>query len=299
MELSELVVILMKCIPNSKKYIKAQNSSLKNAVVFTDPRIFSNFENPLHSFPIAAVHGILDLREKLLDRIPMKLLGKEEYTRFEKDFIISLVGPRQQYHGGSYTGDKSKKLIDSFSQINLNDFPSLEPLIPVLESASNLIHTVFGKILLEGWQNSIHEFRNSYGDMQQKVVEILNKSVAGGCGVGIEREFEQLHLHSTKSIPSKLQSIRHNLTPSTKLHILLDHLEEFLLLVNTNRPDSQPLGLGYFAESVLESSHHTFKDLSSRFHGANKLLRTVVEFNAQSIGYLRENISRDSLSLVE
>ena len=41
------------------------------------------------------VHGILGLREKLLDRIPMKLLGKEEYTRFEKDFIISLVGPRQ------------------------------------------------------------------------------------------------------------------------------------------------------------------------------------------------------------
>ena len=51
--------------------------------------------------------------------------------------------------------------------------------------------------------------------MQQKVVEILNKSVPGGCGVGIEREFKQLHLHSTKSIHSKLQSIRHNLTPST------------------------------------------------------------------------------------
>ena len=67
----------------------------------------------------------------------MKLLGKEEYTRFEEAFIIPLVGPRQQYHGGSYTGDKSKKLIDSFSQIDLDDFPSLEPLIPVLESASN------------------------------------------------------------------------------------------------------------------------------------------------------------------
>ena len=42
------------------------------------PRIFSNFENPLHSFPIAPVHGILGLREKLLDRIPMKLLGKRD-----------------------------------------------------------------------------------------------------------------------------------------------------------------------------------------------------------------------------
>ena len=95
----------------------------------------------------------------------------------------------------------------------------------------------------------------------------------------------------------KLQNIRHNLTPSTKLHILLDHLEEFLLLVNTDRPDSQPLGLGYFAESVLESSHHTFKDLLTRFHGANKLLRSVVEFNAQSIGYLIENINKDNLSV--
>ena len=72
--------------------------------------------------------------------------------------------------GGSYNGDKSKKLTDSFSQRNRIDFPSLEPLIPV---------------------------------------------------------------------------IRHNLTPSTKLHILLDHLEEFILLVNTsNRPDFQHLSLG-------------------------------------------------------
>ena len=116
----------------------------------------------------------------------MKLLGKEEYTRFEEAFIIPLVGPRQQYHGGSYTGDKSKKLIDSFSQLDLDDFPSLEPLIPVLESASNLIHKALGKILLEGWQDCIHEFRNSYGEMQQKVVQFLNKS--DECEVGIERE---------------------------------------------------------------------------------------------------------------
>ena len=86
-----------------------------------------------------------------------------------------------------------------------------------------------------------------------------------------------MHLHPTKSTSVKLQNIRHNLTPSTKLHIVLDHLEEFILLVNTDRPDSQPLGLGYFAESVLESSHHTFKDLLTRFHDANKLLRSVVE----------------------
>ena len=149
-------------------------------------------------------------------------------------------------------------------------------MIPVLESASNLIHKVFGKILLEGWQDCIHEFRNSYGEMQQKVVQILNKS----------GELEQMHLQSTKSISVKLQNIKLNLTPSTKLHILLDHLEEFLLLVNT--PDSQPLGLGYFAESVLESSHRTFRDLLTRFHGVNILLRPVVEFNEQSIGYLRE-----------
>ena len=132
-------------------------------------RILSSFETPLRSFPIAAVHGILGLREKLLDRIPMMLLGKEEYTRFEEAFIIPLVSPRQQYHGGFYTGDKSKKLIDSFSQIDLDDFPPLEPLIPVLESASNLIHKVFGKILLEGWQDCIHEFRNSYCEMNTKM----------------------------------------------------------------------------------------------------------------------------------
>ena len=88
----------------------------------------------------------------------MKLLGKEEYTRFEEAFIVPLVGPIQQYHGGSYAGNKSKKPLDSFSQIDLGDFPSLEPLIPVLEV--NLIHKVFGKILLEGWQNCIHELQS-------------------------------------------------------------------------------------------------------------------------------------------
>ena len=154
---------------------------------------------------------------------------------------------------------------------------------------------MFVKILLEGWQDCTHEFRNSYVEMQQKVVQFLSNS--GDCKVGIERELEQMHLQSTKSISVKLQNIKLNLTPSTKLYILLDHLEEFLLLVNTDCPDSQPLGLGYFAKSVLESSHRTFKDLSTRFHGVNKLLRAVVEFNAQSIGYLRENISKDSLSV--
>ena len=79
----------------------------------------------------------------------MKLLGKEVYTRFVEAFIIPVVGPRQQYHEGSYTGNKSKKLIDSFSQIDLGDSPSLEPLIPILESASNLIHKMFGKYSLK------------------------------------------------------------------------------------------------------------------------------------------------------
>ncbi|KAI6651267.1 hypothetical protein LOD99_5414 [Oopsacas minuta] len=106
-----------------------------------------------------------------------------------------------------------------------------------------------------------------------------------------------MHFHPTKSTFGKLLNIRHNLTPSTKLHILLDHLEEFLLLVNTGRPDSQPLGLGYFAESVLESSHHTFKNLLISYQGVKKLFRSVVGFNAQSIGYLKENIEKDNLAV--
>ena len=67
--------------------------------------------------------------------------------------------------------------------------------------------------------------------MQQKVVQFLNKS--GDCEFSIERELEQMHLQSKKSISVKLQNIKLNLIPSTKPNILLDHLEEFLLLVNT------------------------------------------------------------------
>ena len=47
-----------------RRYLQSQN--------------FLQFENPLRSFPIAAVHGILGLREKLLDRIPCTAaIGKE------------------------------------------------------------------------------------------------------------------------------------------------------------------------------------------------------------------------------
>ena len=130
--------------------------------------------------------------------------------------------------------------------------------------------------------------------MQQKVVQFLNKS--DDCEVGIERNWNRC-IYSLRNPFCQASEYQAYLTPSTKLHILLDHLEEFLLIVNTDRPDSQPLGLGYFAESVLESSNRTFKELLTRFHGANKLLRAVVEFNTQSIGHLRENINKDSLSV--
>ena len=49
--------------------------------------------------------------------------------------------------------------------------------------------------------------------------------------------------------------------------------------------------LGYFAESVLKSSRRTFIDLLTHFHGANKLFRAVVEFNAQRIGVFEEYIN--------
>lgn len=84
---------------------------------------------------------------------------------------------------------------------------------------------MFGKILLGGWQDCIHEFRNFYGEMHQEVVLFVNKSVTDDCAVGIELELEQMHKHSTKSISVKLQNMKLNLTRNTELHILLDHLE--------------------------------------------------------------------------
>ena len=139
-------------------------------------------------------------------------------------FIVPL---RQQYHGGTYTGDKSRKLIDNYEQINIQEFPALSPLIPVLRSASKLIHKVFGKILL-GWEASMQEFQKVYFDMQQRIGQDNAKSDRKEVELGIEAEFEHLKLESTKDTSIKVQqNIIHNLIPSTKLHILLDHLEEF------------------------------------------------------------------------
>ena len=52
---------------------------------------------------------------------------------------------------------------------------SLE-ILPVLRSASKLIHKVFGKILLEGWEASIQEFQKAYVDMQQRIAQDITKS---------------------------------------------------------------------------------------------------------------------------
>lgn len=42
------------------------------------PQILFKFEIPSSSFPISVEHDILGLKDKLLDRIPMKFLGKDE-----------------------------------------------------------------------------------------------------------------------------------------------------------------------------------------------------------------------------
>ena len=124
--------------------------------------------------------------------------------------------------------------------------------------------------------------------MQQKIAQGVIQSNKNEAQIGIDPEFDRLNLKPSKYSIKAQQNIIHNLIPSTKFHLLLDHLEEFLPCVNADRPDSQPPCLGYFAESVLESSHRSFKEVLGRFNRSNKFLRAVIEFNAQSIGYIVE-----------
>ena len=78
------------------KFIEQFEGDLKYALecagIFHS-RTFYNFVNSLLYFPIVFVH-IIGLREKLLEGIPMKLLGKDESNCFEDALSIPLAGPR-------------------------------------------------------------------------------------------------------------------------------------------------------------------------------------------------------------
>ena len=234
------------------------------------------FDNPLHAFPIASVHAQLGLREKLIDKIAKELLGEKGYLHLQEEWIIPLVGPPLQFHGGSYTGRDSVKLIDSFDLIDLQKFPLLQYLVPVLKAASKLIHCVFGKELKSEGFVSISEFRRAYLTMRKEIREIdLADSCLLHC-IGLEG------VSRLKSILNRIDVITR---PTPKIHFLFEHLETFLKHVN--RDGEIQKGIGYYSEQVLESCHQNFlKFFSNYTSGDNKLLRAVIMYNAEHFSYI-------------
>ena len=73
--------------------------------------------------------------------------------------------------------------------------------------------------------------------MQQRIPQTHIKYNNDLAEAGFEAEINRMQLSLPNPKSSRTQNIINNLIPSTKLHILLDHLEEFLLLVNADRPD--------------------------------------------------------------
>ena len=235
------------------------------------------FDNPLDAFPIASVHAQLGLREKLIDKIAKELLGEKGYSHLQKEWIIPLVGPPLKFHGGSYTGRDSVKLIDSFDLIDVVKFPLLQYLVPVLKAASKLIHCVFGKELKSEGFASISEFRSAYLTMRKELREIdLTDSSLLYCNIGMDEISRLTILSSRMDIITR---------PTPKIHFLTEHLETFLKQVNSDGEIQK--GIGYYSEQVLESCHQNFLKFSSNYtSGDNKLLRSVIMYNAEHLSYI-------------
>ena len=123
------------------------------------------FRDPTLSFPIASVHAQIGLREKLIDRIACELIGDIQYEHLQESWTFPTVGLPKKYHGGTYPGVPSVKLIDCSHGINLETFPTLQPIIPVLQAASQMIHSTFGRELKGNGYNSIRNFSISYFEM--------------------------------------------------------------------------------------------------------------------------------------
>ena len=84
---------------------------------------------------------------------------------------------------------------------------------------------------------------------------------------------------STVSHEKTLETITR---PNVKLHFLPHHLEHYLRAINTGV--EHPVGLGYFSEQVLESSHQNFNQFLQRHVGVkDKMLKSTVKYNALHI----------------
>ena len=75
--------------------------------------------------------------------------------------------------------------------------------------------------------------------------------------------------------------------PNPKLYFILEHLDPYLRIVNQGR--EKLLGLRYFSEEVVESSHQNFaKFYSSYFCVEHNLLKALVRYNASHLGFTAE-----------
>ena len=189
------------------------------------------------------------MRVKLIDKIARELLGEARFKQLQDEWIIPIAGPPKRYHGGTYTGAPSVRIIDSRYRINLSKFPELVPLIPVLHAASNIIHSTFGRKLKGTGYNSIRYSRVACFEMRRED--------SFGSNVSHEKNFRTI----------------------TNLNVKLQH---YLSVINT--VVEHPVGLGYISEQVLESSHQKCIQSFQLYVGVrDKLLKSTVKYNALHI----------------
>ena len=239
-----------------------------------------HFQNPT-SFPIASVHAQLGLREKLIDWLAKKILGPLHFRNLQLEWIELVAGPPQQYHGGSYSGSASLKLLYSANLIDLQKFHGMRPPVPVLQCASILAHKIFGRELKEGWQSSISNFKDEYHKMREALKEIAIEQIMT----------ENLASMATidKEIEHSLQHVMEITRPTPKIHFLLNHLEEYLIEINEFQ-EHQQLGLGYFSEQVLESCHHSFNKSIDLLVGKHRLIHSFIKYNSLHFGFFQCNL---------
>ena len=81
----------------------------------------------------------------------------------------------------------------------------------------------------------------------------LDKVVASCFGVDLDPEYSE----NIKNFKDAYEKLGISITP--KVHIIFQHVVEFLTRENSNR--DQKVGLGHFSEQSFESSHHDIKVL--------------------------------------
>ena len=112
----------------------------------------------LEKFPPPELHLIIGIVAKIFNELTKKWDGTEKW-------LLEIHIDQESYHGGAFTGNSAKKLLNNISkreEIAEEEMEICQPFIDAFKAFEKVVDACFGMELTDGFQNSIQEFHDAY-----------------------------------------------------------------------------------------------------------------------------------------